>query len=344
MRTFNGYLHGVNLGGWLSQTDDTSREHYETFITEKDIGYIASLGLDHVRVPVDYMLLEEEDGTPKTDGYIYQDNCIQWCKKHGIRMILDLHKTFGYSFDPLDETDKTVFFHDPALQERFYTLWRRLAARYGKLTELVAFELLNEIIEPVVAEAWNEIAMHAVSEIRKSAPNTWIIFGGVMYNHVLSVPMLAKTADSHIAYTFHSYEPLIFTHQGAYWVKDMPSDFRVAYPDTIENYRKASEVLSRELAGSIYEKNLTSIGPEFFEVLFEPAIKTAEERNIPLYCGEYGVIDLADNTSKINWVTDICSVFDKYGIGRAYWNYKEKDYGIVNIPDHDVQKKLAERL
>ena len=63
MRTLEGYLHGVNLGGWLSQTSDTSAEHYTTFITEQDIATIAELGLDHVRVPVDYMLLEEEDGT-----------------------------------------------------------------------------------------------------------------------------------------------------------------------------------------------------------------------------------------------------------------------------------------
>ena len=157
MRTLNGYMHGVNLGGWLSQTADTSKAHYDNFITEEDIAYIASLGLDHVRVPVDYTLLEEEDGTPKTEGYSYLDNCVTWCRTHGIRMILDLHKTYGYSFDPLDKTDKTVFFRDAALQERFYTLWKILAARYGGAPELVAFELLNEIIEPEVAEAWNQI-------------------------------------------------------------------------------------------------------------------------------------------------------------------------------------------
>ena len=56
------------------------------------------------------------------------------------------------------------------------------------------------------------------------------------------------------------------------------------------------------------------------------------------------VIDLADNDSKIRWATDICAVFDKYGIGRAYWNYKEKDYGIVDIPDESVQRELAAKL
>ena len=34
MRTFDGFLHGVNLGGWLSQTNDFSTAHFEQFITE----------------------------------------------------------------------------------------------------------------------------------------------------------------------------------------------------------------------------------------------------------------------------------------------------------------------
>mgnify|MGYP000031329703 CR=1 FL=1 len=104
----------------------------------------------------------------------------------------------------------------------------------------------------------------------------------------------------------------------------MPSDFRISYPNTIENYREASKMLSQKLAGAIFEGELPEMGPDFFETLFRPALDIAEERDIPLYCGEYGVIDLADNDSKIRWAADICAVFDKYGIGRAYWNYKRK--------------------
>ncbi len=90
MRTFDGFLHGVNLGGWLSQTNDFSTAHFEQFITEQDIAYIASLNLDHVRVPIDYMLLEEEDGTKKQEGYHYLDQCLSWCKQYGLHMIIDL--------------------------------------------------------------------------------------------------------------------------------------------------------------------------------------------------------------------------------------------------------------
>ena len=57
MRRFEGFLKGVNLGGWISQFAAYDKAHFDSFITEKDIQNIASLGFDHVRVPVDYVLL-----------------------------------------------------------------------------------------------------------------------------------------------------------------------------------------------------------------------------------------------------------------------------------------------
>ena len=107
-------------------------------------------------------------------------------------------------------------------------------------------------------------------------------------------------------------------------------------------------------AGAVYNNYLTNFMNEDGSINWLPVCADAhgfvvnrglfEKYDIPLYCGEYGVIDLADNVSKINWASDICAVFDKYGIGRAYWNYKEKDYGIVNIPEESVRKQLAEKL
>ena len=36
MKTMNGFMHGVNLGGWFSQCVHTT-EHYDSFISEEDI-------------------------------------------------------------------------------------------------------------------------------------------------------------------------------------------------------------------------------------------------------------------------------------------------------------------
>ena len=213
MKTWNGFEKGINLGGWLSQWDLTDREHLETFITEQDIQDIRAMGADHVRLPVDYSLIEEEDGTPKDENFIYIDRCLEWCKKAGLHVLLDLHKTAGYAFD--EAKDCASFFESPALQERFLCLWDKLAARYGKYSDFVAFDLLNEIVDPDVAEIWNALALRAVERIRRVTKETDLLIGGARYNSIMSVKDLILPPDEHIVYSFHCYEPILFTHQGA---------------------------------------------------------------------------------------------------------------------------------
>ena len=344
MRGMEGYMRGVNLGGWLSQFDEPAKEHFDSFITQEDIRRIAGMGLDHVRVPVDYTVIETEDGEPIEEGYRYIDNCVQWCRESGLHMILDIHKTYGYSFDPLDKDDKTIFFRDGALQKRFLDMWRTIARRYSADTDVVAYELLNEIVDVEVRDLWNSIALRAIEAIREFAPDTWIIFGGVNYNAVTAVPWLTDTPDRKVAYTFHCYEPFIFTHQGAYWVDKMPLDFRIGYPKTVEEYREATKIVDPSCSFTIFNEDIRPIGTEFFIGLFEPALRTAGERDIPLYCGEYGVIDRADREDAVRWLTDIHEVFEKYAIGRALWNYKEKDYGIAGEEARPYLQAIADKL
>ena len=329
MKRFEGFLKGVNLGGWISQFAKYDKEHFETFITEKDIEWIAATGFDHVRVPVDYNVLETEDGKIIPEGFGYLENCRSWCEKYGLHMLIDLHECYGYSFDPLKkDMDRRKFFYDDALQARFMNLWREIGTRFGKYPDQVAFEPLNEVVLMEVKEAWNGILANYIRMMREVAPDSYIVTGGVCYNSVLTVPYLDIPLDDRIVYNFHCYEPMIFTHQGAYWQDGMPLDFRIGYPKTLKEYREEGEKLPCEIGGAVYEEGIREIGEGFFEDIFRPAIEKAEKDNVALYCGEYGVIDLADNQDKIRWLKDIQNVFKKYGIGRALWNYKEKDFGM----------------
>ena len=58
-------------------------------------------------------------------------------------MILDLHKTIGYSFD--DKEEETGFFYNEKYQENFYNLWIEFTKRFSKYEDILAFELLNEV-------------------------------------------------------------------------------------------------------------------------------------------------------------------------------------------------------
>ena len=331
LRQWEGFQKGVNLGGWISQFDAYDPVHFETFLTGRDIADIAALGFDHVRVPVDYNVLTDDDGALRESGFGYLERCRDWCVSRGLRMLIDLHECYGYSFDPLKKgMDRRRFFYDEALQARFLALWEELARRFGGQPETVAFEPLNEVVHADVAEAWNRLLRRFAETVRPLAPQTWLVTGGVCYNSVLSVALLEPPYDERVVFNFHCYDPHIFTHQGAYWMEEMPADFRVGYPESVEEYRRLTREILGQTDGAIFEPSLTRMGPEFFERIFAPAMEAAERLGAPLYCGEYGVIDLADNAAKLRWLRDIHSVFRKYGIGHALWNYKQKDFGLVD--------------
>jgi hypothetical protein len=136
--------------------------------------------------------------------------------------------------------------------------------------------------------------------------------------------------DDKIVYNFHCYEPLLFTHQGAYWIKQMPADFRISYPDTLENYKAAQASVNIDFPTMIDSAVSPTVDKAYFEEIFAQAVQIAEERNVPLYCGEYGVINLADRKSTVEWYKAINSCFEKYGIARAAWSYKEMDFGLAD--------------
>lgn len=343
MKKLMNYQKGVNLGGWLSQ-GSLEKEHLDTFILEDDIKQIASWGADHIRLPLDYENVETESGEEKPEGYVYIDNCITWCRKYGLNIVLDLHKTCGYTFD--NSNYSADFFDDTCLQDRFVALWERIAARYSKDSDIIMFELLNEIVRFDVAEKWNEIALRCMKAIRKYAPTAKILYGGVGYNAVNAVKLLAAPIDENIVYNFHCYEPLIFTHQSAYWTEGMPQDFHIGYPGDFDEYMTKTRQIAGAMTGALADENLkiTSLGTEFFDTLFKEAVETAEERNVALYCGEYGVIDRAPTKDTVRWFQDIHEVFEKYGIGRAVWSYKDMDFGWTGEHYRDVFDKLIKLI
>lgn len=343
MKKLEGFLRGVNLGGWISQFDKYDKVHFDTFITEKDIESIANLGFDHVRVPVDYNVLEDEEGNPKEDGMNYLVNCRKWCENNKLNMLIDLHECFGYSFDPLKkDMDRRKFFYDEALQERFLNLWKRIANQFKDYPDQVAFEPLNEVVLEEVADAWNKVAAKYIHVMREICPNHYLIVGGVCYNNVLSVPLLDLPIDDKLVYNFHCYEPMVFTHQSAYWMEGMPLDFHIGYPKTLQEYKDACDSLDCELGGAIFKEGIREIGEGFFEDIFAPAIAKADKDNVYLYCGEYGAIDQADPEDRLRWMKDIHSVFLNHGIGHALWNYKQKDFGLVDDSFATIRDRFIE--
>lgn len=328
---------GVNLGGFLSQCEH-NEEHYKCFILEEDIKRISEWGLDHVRLPIDCEVVETEDGSIKPSGYVYIDNVVNWCKKYGLNVILDLHKAYGYDFNDAGDLEKNNLFSSEYLKERFVKLWDTISSRYAGYDN-VAFELLNEVVETENAELWNQLIKRTVSAIRKNAPVAPIVYGGIQWNSAGTLKYLDIPEDNNIIFTFHFYEPLVFTHQKAYWVKNMDMVNDVPYPETMEFYREKSKPLGNQGQAAVVAKS-EHMGPEFLSEMVSEAVRAADIAGVEIYCGEYGVIDRAPIQDTLRWFKDVDDVFRKYDIGCAVWNYKEKDYGIVGPHYDEIRDEL----
>ena len=304
-----GFYRGVNLGGWFSQCD-YSRERLDNFITDRDFDVIAGWGLDHVRIPMDYNVLE------MTDGFDRIAAAVSAAGKRGLKVVLDLHKTAGFSFDSGEKEDG--FFTSEAYQERFYRLWEQLAQRFHD-PKNIAFELRNEVTDPSFIGAWNRISAECIRRIRVLAPDSLILLGSYHNNSPEAVPALNAPADSRVIYNFHCYSPLPFTHQGAPWVPELDLAARVAFRDS-------------------------GTTEEHFEKFFAPAIETAEKNGTGLYCGEYGVIDRAKPEDILAWYRVIHAVFEKHGISRSAWSYREMDFGLADARMDGVRNELIRYL
>ncbi|MBQ6175290.1 MAG: cellulase family glycosylhydrolase [Clostridia bacterium] len=342
MRSLDGYMRGIDLGGWFSQCDHRE-ETYSNFIKEEDFARIRDWGLDHVRLPVDIELFETRDGQRIESGFAHLQRAMDWAEKYGLNLVLDLHKTYGYSFDVGEK--EAGFFHDEALQERFCAIWEELARRYGNLHDRVAFELLNEVTDPADGPLWNAIAARCIARVRRIAPETWILIGGYWNNSISALKDLDPPADDRIVYNFHCYDPVMFTHQGAYWVAGMDRNYRL--PITV-TYRRLAEdterVIGRKATGmEIFDPD-EMLSAAYFEHSMAEAVRVAEERNVPLYCGEYGVINLADPQDTVAWYRMIHQAFEKYGIGRAAWSYRKMDFGLVDEHADPVREELISLL
>lgn len=291
---------------------DYSTERLDCFITEKDFEIIASWGIDHVRLPVDYDVAELMD-----DGIARIRRAVDAAKRSGLNVMLDLHKAPGYSFDAGE--NESGFFDNREYQERFFRLWERLAEEFGRDHENVAFDLLNEITDISYLPEWKRIAAECIGRIRRFAPDSVIVIGSYNYNDVRAVRDLDAPQDDLVAYSFHCYEPHDFTHQGAYWDPNLDREKRIAFKDS-------------------------GTDADMFEGLFESALEKAAEYGADLYCGEYGVIDVASPEDALEWYKVINSVFERHGISRTAWSYKEMDFGLADARMDKVRDELLKYL
>ena len=155
---------GVNISHWLSQNDNRGEER-SRYMTKSDFDTIASLGFDHVRIPVDEVQLWDAAGKKEPEGFKLLHKGIEWAFNAHLRVIVDLHILRAHYFN----TESNKLWTDTLEQQKLVDLWLQLAEELHLYpNSKLAYEVLNE---PVAKDPddWNKVfnkIIAAVDEFR----------------------------------------------------------------------------------------------------------------------------------------------------------------------------------
>ncbi|MBQ8351820.1 MAG: cellulase family glycosylhydrolase [Clostridia bacterium] len=354
MKRFVGFEHGMGIGGWLTNYKrfnvlaEEKRnhitigdlEHFDTYITEKDVAYIASLGMDHIRLGFDQIVVEETPGVLREAVMERIDAFLSWCEAYGLNVVLNLHKAVG---NYCDVQYGAQLLDDEGLQAGFVDLWCRFEDRYAN-KPAVAFELLNEVLD-VDPEKWNALAERTIRALRKKNPTRKIIIGSTCWNSADRLRHLKVYDDENIIYTFHMYAPFEFTHQRGvlqaptcYYNRVMP------YPCDIERYRDYARTVQG--AKNPYP-NYERMDARFVrDCLYPATVFIKEHPNAILWCGEFGTIRHADIRWRENYMRDVITFLRDYEIPYCVWNYLStpNDGNRFSLVDDDHRRILSEEM
>ncbi len=121
------------------------RDHW---ITDRDWDLIPQFGLNMVRLPFIWSLIEDEKNPRhlRPDAWHYLDRAIAQAKARGLYVILDLHGAAGAQGKEHHSgcADQNLYWTTAEYQGRTDWLWRQIAARYRDNPVVAGYGLLNE--------------------------------------------------------------------------------------------------------------------------------------------------------------------------------------------------------
>lgn len=332
------FSKGVNFSAWFESYSAESIPF--TRYTEQDFIDAKSLGADVIRLPI--RMHSMTNGAP---DYIlnplflkFLDIAIDWAEKHELYIIIDNH-----SFDPVLATS-------PDIAGILIPVWEQIARRYKDRSDLVIYEILNEP-HGISDTLWGEIQGKAIDAIRRIDQDRLIIVGGTDYNSIGKLFALPRYSDPNLIYTFHFYDPYLFTHQGASWGSPPVLTTLAGVPFPADRSRMPR--IPPDLRGTWIENSLNhsysrDATPARIRAALDRAVAFALERDVPIFCGEFGVFMIqSPNEDRVRWYEIVTAALDKRNISRTSWDYYG-GFGIFNSErgrfNHDLNIGVVRAL
>ncbi|GIV85931.1 MAG: endoglucanase [Candidatus Roseilinea sp.] len=294
---FANALEAPNEGDW----GVVLREEYFAFVRE--------LGFDTVRVPIRWSAhaLREPPYSISPKFFERVDWVIKNALAQDLNVVINVHHYEELFEDVQGE------------RERFLALWNQIARRYRKLPAEVVFEVLNEPHGKLTPGLWQRLFEEALTVIRSTNPQRNVVFTGANWGTLNALLGSKPPADPHLIATFHYYEPIAFTHQGAEWTEG-----------------------SNAWIGTKWLGTGTQRAQVEFD--FDRVVRWAEANKVPLWMGEFGAYGrYADLESRVRWTEHVARTAEARGISWAYWEFGS-GFGFYDIANRQWSEPLIKAL
>jgi endoglucanase len=266
---------------------------YESYFTDADARYIASLGLNLVRIPINYRLFED-DMNPrviKEAGFEHLDRVIKLCAAHGIYTIIDLHALPGYQnqhWHSDNPTHLALLWKHKDFQDRTVVLWEAIAKRYRDEPWVAGYDLINEPADPT-GEAVVPFFHRLMDAVRAVDPS-----------HVLFIEGNTYARD------FKGFDPA--------WKNVVYTNHDYAGPGSISGGPYPGET-----GGLYYDSKVV-------EADFLKKSQFMLDHGLPIWVGEFGPVytgDAQKDEMRYQLLKDQLAIYDKHGVSWCIWLYRD---------------------
>jgi len=305
------FHRGVNFTSWF-QTSGANQIQFTAF-TKQDFENIKTLGCDVVRLPINLHLMT--NGAPDyiIDSLFFNflDQAVDWVEDLQIYLLLDNH------------TVDASASKNPDLQAVLTSVWAQMASHYKDRSGYIIYEIMNEP-NGLTTQKWGQIQQKAIDTIRKFDTKHKIIVGASNWNTYNEMNLLPVYSDTNLIYTFHFYDPMVFTHQGATWVTpSLASLSGIPFPYNADSMPQLPVIYKGTWIENDFN-NYQNLGTVLYlQQQLNIAVKFQTDRKVPVFCGEYGAyMPNTHDTARTSWYSAVRQYLEQNGIPWTIWDYK----------------------
>lgn len=316
---------GINAGNAL---DAPSEGAWGVTLTSSFFADAKAAGFDHVRIPIRFSAHAKSAAPYQVDEAFFRrvDFAVYETQSRGMTAIIDFHHYEELMEDPDGHA------------ARFVGIWKQIAERYHTSSPSVVYELLNEPTKKMSADKWNALLVQGLAAVRAVDPTRKVIVESVFWAAAKELPNLKLPAnDTNLIGSFHTYQPILFTHQGLSFMTGEYQTTGIVFPGPPKTPVTPVAAATQIDWVKTWFENYNTLpadknpdGPVTIAEEFKFATDFMERTKLPLYMGEFGAGDKADRASRIAWTTMVRKEAEKHGIGWAYW----EDGGSFSVYNH----------